>query len=713
MFRFFCLITIVAGFPSCKVPIVDISAAFSLSDATWFEQEETLFIFYRLQAEQGLGQASVLEISYITDEFQIPWTPISDMETIHTHLPVDCGPRELCGSTSLHVPEEPRNVSIRLRYHREGELSLNSQTLLNIVGNGPAHSHRSFLVYGVFDSSNQHIQWRGRHQFPTLRNQQVESLGLRRDFAIENQRYGTNNLTAPANPYGYGIACPNDFYETTIPDIATNERALFNPIALPADASSHALVCALSSVKDATGVYKAPALARKNPEVRPAFPLLRSPIQAATPIRFLLAPCTQAISETHLEMQKQRLLFTSEALYCTDSWGSVDFIPNLVATMRNAIELERSQQKDMVLVIALHRNDNDLALAVENALQQVIPSERDRSTPRVVGAFVLDSQARVITTPELRPLTLWCPSTILEDGFKPPEEAQSPATTEGDDSTETSGNQASNSSDEPHSEPSTDNHNDDDKEESPDVIFDASMQTCAIAPDNFNLELGPLSFGQLPILPSRELYLDFIETYSEAQAGTVESLTFYAPEFTPLTDNVELPGIGVATFMNNEILSAQPKNAFSYCSEANSAFFVFRSEGSPQTGFEVIPIEALPDWHNVAGETTYNLGVVWDFPFLLRMNYETIAAGSITAFTFSVPFGISSSAQNYYGSQMWTQSEFSLAEILTQCTRFCDHPTFNSARVYEVNKSFRESYARACYNPEYPTLSDSGFPYDP
>ena len=47
---------------TCKVPITDINAFFSLSDATWFEQEQTLFFFWRLQAEQGLGEESQLEI---------------------------------------------------------------------------------------------------------------------------------------------------------------------------------------------------------------------------------------------------------------------------------------------------------------------------------------------------------------------------------------------------------------------------------------------------------------------------------------------------------------------------------------------------------------------------------------------------------------------------------------------------------------------------
>ena len=44
---------------SCKVPYSNVNAGFVLSDATWFEDEQTLFFFYRVDAEQGLGPDDV------------------------------------------------------------------------------------------------------------------------------------------------------------------------------------------------------------------------------------------------------------------------------------------------------------------------------------------------------------------------------------------------------------------------------------------------------------------------------------------------------------------------------------------------------------------------------------------------------------------------------------------------------------------------------
>ena len=172
---------------SCtKVPLYDVEAGFSRSDAAWFAEEETLFFFYEVAAEQGIGAPSVVEVRWASDTERVDWTPIEDFETVHEHVDTDCGPNARCGSSSIAVSDEPREVAIRLRYHRDGEMALDADVAFNVVGPGPAHSNRSLAVYGVFDESNQQIQWRSRHQFPTLRNMQASQLGLRRSFTVSD-----------------------------------------------------------------------------------------------------------------------------------------------------------------------------------------------------------------------------------------------------------------------------------------------------------------------------------------------------------------------------------------------------------------------------------------------------------------------------------------------------------------------------------------------
>lgn len=656
-----------------KVSIKDIEAGFDLADAAWFEDEQTLFFFYEVSAEQGISEQSIIEVTYRTDDDVVDWASADQLSLVHTHRAVDCGFLRLCGSLSLHVPIEPRDVGIRLRYHRDGALSLGTELVYNVVSSGPPHANRSFLVYGVFTADNRRIQWRGRHRFPTLRNEQVEALGLRRMFRISDQRYGTAEIASAANPYGYAAGCPGDFLETDLEVAQTNQRAVFNRKLLTLDASAESSVCARSEVWEPAAPFVSTALARKNPEVEQAFPLLRSPVKNATPIKFYLAPCNRTISAEHDAMQRQRLLFGPGPTYCTDQWMLPQFVPELVADLRDAIERTRPEGRDMVLVVGLHRDEALLADRLEEALEAVLPSERARSTPRVVGAFVFDSEIRDLEGPLSR-LVLWCPASLprgADNGL--------PA---------------------------------------------ASQVSCGIVPDNVSLELGPFTLASLPILASRSRYLDFIEEFSEGQAGTVQTLTFLAPEFTPTTDNIELGG-PVATFFNGERITSDPDDAFSLCDDGErQTFFVFRSAvtqmldcasigGDACVPGGILPIDALPQWHQMFQETSYELGIGWDFPWLLRMEYEVIGAASANAFGLSIPFGFGADTVDEFGSQVWTSSEFPLRNLLLHCKRFCDHPTFDSAGVYNVTQSFRDTYAAQCYLPLPPAVGTSSFPLDP
>ncbi|MBI5543500.1 MAG: hypothetical protein HY901_06395 [Deltaproteobacteria bacterium] len=648
-----------------KVPIVDIQAGFALADATWFAEEETLFVFYRVEAQQGLGPESQIELSYSTDEVAQTWTSLSEVTPVHTHLPVDCGPNTLCGGQSLHVPLQPRNVALRLRYHREGEMILDAPLTFNVVGPGPAYSNRSLLVYGVFEQANARIQWRARHQFPALRNEEVQGLGLRRTFRVEGPRYGELGPSPAENPYGYAFAehCPEAMPPVTdAAPLETLDRAVFDVRDLPLSASSFADVCAESTVTDAKGTFQAPAVARKNPEVRPAFPSLHSPIRANTPIQFLLRPCQRTISEQHLAMQQQRLLLEGATEICIDDWRGEGFVGRLASAFDTRIDEVRAQGVDAVLVVALHHDDTtgELADRLEQALEQVLPFERDKSSPRVSGAFVLDSLGYAMERPQLKSLVLWCPARTEPDL---------------------------------------------------DEVPSTSQAACPLLPDMPDLALGPFRFSNLPILPSRPQYLRFIQKYSEGQAGSVQALTFSAPERTPLSDNVPLGEYGVATFFNNEVINAAPTDAFSYCvtEDPRPAAVVFRTATSP----EPQQLMALPMVQAATPQPAYSLGLAWDFPFLSRMDYEVTLAGAVTAFSLTVPFGVSASNQAYYGAELWKAGELSLQDTLLQCTRFCDQPTFDSAGVYNVAALFRQSYAIQCYRPRYPTLSDGGFPLDP
>ena len=665
---------------SCKVPIVDIEAEFTISDVSWFAAEETLFVFYELEALAGLNESSAIEIKFTTDNLTVDWTPLDGFNHVHTHVSINCGPSKLCGSASISVNQEPRNIGLRLRYHKDGELTRLARPIVNVINDTSAHRGRSLLIYGVFDETNQHIQWRSRHQFPTIRNEQARDLGLRRYFEVFESGYGPRPSPVNDNPYGYGEPCPDTIEAFASLSLSTLEPAIFQSTPLPLGGRDAEAVCSRATVTDASGTFTTTAYALKNPETQPAFPSLRSPTASLTQIKFLFRPCQETISGDHLDMQMQRLQFdASTPVICTETQVQADFEERVSEQLRDAIALARTPGEDMVLSLILHHDSaSTLSPKIERILETLITAEEDKSTPRLTGAFVFDSFRYEVERETIANRVLWCPAVFSELDLEEIPETQ---------------------------------------EELEDLVEkfpDASQQSCPIAPTNAEIDLGNLSFTSLPILPTRSIYLDFIEDYSKAQAGEMRSLDFRAPLRPTINENIDL-GFGTsASFMNGEFISAQPLDAFSYCADELTDFVLIRSEDIEST-FEspVLPLEFLPAWHNNAPEERYEVGLAWAFPFLIQLEYESVLAGSASAFAFSVPFGIATTGQALYGSDMWTSEAFDLSLALTHCTRFCDHPSFDGAGIYQIRESFRNTYQDQCYTPRFPQLTDGGFPDDP
>ena len=69
----------------------------------------------------------------------------------------------------------------------------------------------------------------------------------------------------------------------------------------------------------------------------------------------------------------------------------------------------------MVLVLVVHHDDTTgkIGKAIESALEQVLIPERDKSSPRVSGAFLFDSSAYRVTSNALKSVVLWCPSRLI------------------------------------------------------------------------------------------------------------------------------------------------------------------------------------------------------------------------------------------------------------------------------------------------------------
>jgi len=647
-----------------RVPIVDVGTTFLVADATWFEAEQTMFVFYEIHAQEGLSEFSVVELTYRTDDVDQPWTDLLQEEAVHDHVAVFCGPRTLCGSYSLHVETPPRDVGLRIRYHRDGELALNAPLNYSVVADGPVHTNRSAVLYGVWDEENLHVQWRLRHQFPAIRNHAAQRLGLRRRFSVDGIGSGDlidGRVLFSGNPYGYGAlsTCPADFLtHNNATELTTTDRAMFDTTAFVIDSYPHEVACADVTVTDALGTFTATAIAQKNPQTRPAIATVTSPTDDATRLAYQLMVCGDRTSQQHQDMQRQRMLLDDgHPVICIDDYGTAGFADRLAARFTDDADRVRGAGLDMVIVIALNRPENAInaSYAVEQALEQVLTEEGDQSSPRVAGAFVFDSSAHFVTLPNSSRQIMWCPSLV------------------------------------------------------------PTNQVCDFAPTTRIPINSDLSLAQLPILPGEDQFETFIDEYGVGQTGEMTTMSFRTPQRTPVSTNVPIEEFGVATFFNNEALTPEPDDGFSYCANADTGLVVFSVEG-----FEgVLPISLLGQIHPALQAERYPLGLAWDFPYLMQVNYDARLAAAVVV-PEEVPdelglvaaFGIATPTEAYLGSGLWQQDAFDMSGALDQCTDFCDHPTFAASGVYNVDDLFPD-YANRCYRPTFPEIGDDGFPSDP
>lgn len=74
-----------------RVPIQDVGAVFEIADATWFEEEQTLFVFYRVNSQQGLSEFSQIELAFRTDNVEQDFQRLDDFPAVHRHVAARCG----------------------------------------------------------------------------------------------------------------------------------------------------------------------------------------------------------------------------------------------------------------------------------------------------------------------------------------------------------------------------------------------------------------------------------------------------------------------------------------------------------------------------------------------------------------------------------------------------------------------------------------------
>jgi hypothetical protein len=359
----------------------------------------------------------------------------------------------------------------------------------------------------------------------------------------------------------------------------------------------------------------------------------------------------------------------------------------LTNRIESLINDERVVGDDMVLSIVLNREDADeaVAAALEAILHDVLVEERSKTSPRAVGAVVYDSASFTQQFPEAKPSLLWCPAAFGVDDLA---ELVDPSVL----------NQ----------------------------LYHCALGLDLAVPIDLPQPLDRLTIAQLPLLATRRQFTNYVARYGENAVGETTRITVLAPRRgadardvplgTSLVDTEEVidpfspfSSTDIATFFDDEILTILPEEALSVCAGGASGTVVVQAatDEPPQ------PLDALPARHAVDPRPRYQLGLRWDGAFYLRFDYRAVIGTTTEVVGLTIPFSPSLPGSVSFREELWTAASFDLRDELQKCRRFCDHPTFDSAGVYQVQTAYSPGYQNDCYAPVFPTPDDGGFPDDP
>lgn len=634
--------------------------------AYWFAEEQTTFFFYELKSNVPLGQRGQLqirpgELSEHQDSGKgvDGWYQLQDLKLVHEHSTVACGDDVICGSFSLRT-SIPRPVRLRYHYVVDGGL-VSEFTFYPKTVRGEGSLGRSLVVFGSFDRDNRWQRWQARHRFPDFSHEAAERLGLRRSFSVREFALVRSSLAlAPQYPFGYGQAHLCESGPTlslgSAPESASAPFWLLEDLGKDLDEASG--VCATVRVRDARGDYDAPGLALKNPEVATVTEQLHLTMTLTKTVSMIFKHCGEHQDQGYLDLQKSRLSLAADHLeHCLEQHDEKS-LATLIDEELGA--LYAAGQRDLSLVFILHYTSPELRQRVQQTFATIAAAVSNADIyPYVSGLFIYDSYPSLSKETLTQWRTMWCPSLTLP------------------------------------------RQNRDDVRLDTDVN---SFPSCSFMPAG--LKLGAVELKFSPILPSYDAYQDL-----DAEQKDIRStrLKIYGPAQVVRDGRLIMQqhaqgGIGV--FHPEDIISAAAAERYSYCHKHDaSSRLAFRrvTSGAPDIEGPSALI-SLPKSHRERrANEVYQLGVLFDLPLLMVLDYEVQAAVGPRNMTGILSLKAKVNNTDWIASPLsFAEGRFAVGQALKVCRRYCEHPAFDAAGVYEFNSRWDEVYASKCYEPQIP-----------
>lgn len=667
-----------------KVPLNYSPREIELVASHWYENEKVTYLFFKIRGAAKIDSLDLMEWTLVdseSSEQQSLYQPFRPESAVHEHRLVPCA-QDLCGSFSVYSKQAPRKARMRLKYHAKSLLFAESETVVNSHSDDGTSNSFSQLLFGTFDALNTHLQIHTLANFGTPLNGEISSYGLTRRLRINGgAAYHWTKTTL--DQQRRLLRTPTLFSQTPCDqwaekdprlqisnhwDFTTRSESLplWIPISLTS-ANEAPGVCFRAEFLDQKGqtLTSGVLIGRKNPEVL-ALPLkIKTPLQPARSIPIILSYCEKQGAETpamtsilFLEYQKFILQAQGQSTDLCFNVGQEETfegkLKGLLADKLRKAKASAVSQRDFIFTVILNHRQNSefqgFQEIVASQLHLLIESERLKQSPRLVGAFVYDSDAHFQTPQLAHQNIIWCPQMPLQP---------SSATNERFDAGINC------------------------------LVNDAEMLKSSLL--NFLIPMGPF--------PSLTTYENYWNQYGDKgfirdPQFEVKSVTVNALTVQDLKERT--------TFFESETLHLEPSEGLRLCFEndfKNSLLPHLRFRSLQESDKILTANELIPYTAESALGISLQLGIFWEYAFYGGIRYNTPVSGSVLGL---IPFEKSFKSYTILGDQKWQLSEWNLNNYFQKCQRFCDHPFFDEAGIYQLNERWKTPSALHCVRSKAP-----------
>jgi hypothetical protein len=665
-----------------RVPLRKHDAQFGLLRSHHFANEKTQYLFFRISGLRP-GQArvswpSAIEISS-PSSLKIPglkpgadgFANLDLSQGVHRHQLVECGQGNLCGSFSFRAEKPVLNLALRFRYHKDGAMYETAPVTTSVHPEGATADAQSALVYGVFNGNNSRLQYMVHDNFGDPDSGDIANFGMTRSFAIENVQLTDLSKAEKASIQTTGSAfmfpaqpCQSHMQQGVAGKASAHRfsgsaswsNAVFDTT------TNMGSVCFTAKNLDARGevLSQAPGMARRNPELHAEGLRVRSPMQEALTIPLVITYCPN-LPESAALTEPEFLIYQRHILSAPRSGVDVCFAVN--EEERFAIDLDRVLRQKLAAARSNNPKADDFffkvivhhKLAPEvrrfhdiigDKLGALIASEVLHVSPRLVGSFIYDSRSVDTRGTQRNASIVWCPRR----------EQDGPGS-------------------------------------------DASANCTPSA--SGELQLGPVTF-LIPMgpFPTVDTYMDYVRKYGDRGQSkngqfVVRSVRTNANSLTDSADG------RLYTFFDGQRLSLNANERLKFCRDRDgeSLLDALAFRYSPPSGGadQILKVDQAQTLMSGSVEAaSVNVGVWWESPFLGGFSFDTPASGKVFS---RIPISRTFRSSEKLGDERWSKEGFDLTPMLQKCTRYCDHPYFDEAGVYQIRDSW--TAVGRCPSPKY------------